>query len=296
MTWDNWDTAGGNESFDRAPANDLQATNQQSVASLPDPLEGESLSRLRSALREASLSSGSAVLETKLPWELPGLDLVFNLGRVFPETVPVVPLPMPSLEDVATDADPSKRAKRARVLVESQTCFGGAINFSLVEDDPTLDDVRWQRALEQWMAVVLEDPQTSLIGSKIYGMAGADALKSLRQLFGRKSVATVAKGGGALCRYVSWVQQKFLGVRAVPFQAKHLDEYLDHLEHSGAAWSLFRNLRSHPVCRAWSRWSSSRNVSQLLKASSAPGPVVSCHCRCNAEGSASRVQFCLWML
>ncbi|CAE7558576.1 DESI1, partial [Symbiodinium sp. KB8] len=104
------------------------------------------------------------------------------------------------------------------------------INFSLVETDTALEEVKWTRALETWMAVIMEGPDLSSIGVKISGKTGSDALKNLRELFGRKSSSTVAKRGSALQKYVRWLHGAFPGQPALPFSSQYIDEYLESLQ------------------------------------------------------------------
>ena len=93
------------------------------------------------------------MLDVQLPWELPGLDLLFGKDRysvATPETLPKsIPVPVPtSLAEAALDPDPEQKAKRGCVTMSSVTCYRQVINFNLVEDEDTLDEVRWTRALE----------------------------------------------------------------------------------------------------------------------------------------------------
>ena len=100
-----------------------------------------------------------------------------------------------------------QRAKKPRTSISLGACFRDVINFSLIETDTALEEVKWTRALATWMTVVMEGPELSSIGVKISGKTGNDALKNLRELFGRKSSSTVAKRGSALLKYIrcfSW--------------------------------------------------------------------------------------------
>ena len=67
------------------------------------------------------------------------------------------------------------------------------MNFNLVETDETLEEVKWTRALEMWMFVIMEDAECSAIGRKLRSKHGSDSLKCLRELFGKKASSTVAK-------------------------------------------------------------------------------------------------------
>ena len=66
----------------------------------------------------------------------------------------------------AASSDPRQKAKKARMSVALGACFRDVVNFNLVEEDETLEEVKWTRALEMWMLVIMEDPGCSAIGRK----------------------------------------------------------------------------------------------------------------------------------
>ena len=90
----------------------------------------EEASQLTTAIQDAGLSLGRTVLDVKLPWELPGLSLVFggslsdlpqSSGDVLPTAVP---FPIgESMEEVASSRDLGQRAKKARVSISLGACF-----------------------------------------------------------------------------------------------------------------------------------------------------------------------------
>ena len=197
----------------------------------------EHFPHLANAVQDAGLSLGRSVLDAKLPWELPGLDLVFgkslpSLPQSSSDILPTaVPFPLKeSLEEAAAPNTSEQRAKKARTSISLGACFRDVINFNLVETDSALEEVKWTRALETWMEVIMEGPDLSSIGVKISGKPGSDALKNLRELFGRKSSSTVAKRGSALQKYVRWLHRAFPGQPALPFTCQHIDEYLESLQ------------------------------------------------------------------
>ena len=203
----------------------------------PAPSQVEHFPHLDNAVQDAGLSLGRSVLDAKLPWELPGLELVFGSSlRSLPQSssdiLPTaVPFPLTeSLEEASTSRSSEQRAKKARTSISLGACFRDVINFSLIETDASLEEVKWTRALETWMTVIMEGPELSSIGVKISGKAGNDALKNLRELFGRKSSSTVAKRGNALQKYVRWLHRAFPGQPALPFSSVHIDEYLESMQ------------------------------------------------------------------
>ena len=197
----------------------------------------ENFPHLAHAVQDAGLSLVRSVLDAKLPWELPGLDLVFgkslpSLPQSSSDILPTaVPFPLKeSLEEAAAPNTSEQRAKKARTSISLGVCFRDVINFNLVETDSALEEVKWTRALETWLEVIMEGPDLSSIGVKISGKPGSDALKNLRELFGRKSSSTVAKRGSALQKYVRWLHRAFPGQPALPFTCQHIDEYLESLQ------------------------------------------------------------------
>eukprot|EP00439_Symbiodinium_sp_Y106_P022418 s7025_g2.t1 len=241
----------------------------------------EEADRMSSAIQDAGLSLGRTVLDVKLPWELPGLSLVFggslsdlpqSSRDVLPTAVPypvkesleedaslvfggslsdlpqssrdVLPTAVPypvkeSLEEDASSRDLGQRAKKARVSISLGACFRDVVNFNLVETDETLEEVKWTRALEMWMFVIMEDAECSAIGRKLRSKHGSDSLKCLRELFGKKASSTVAKRGSALQKFVLWLHQTNPGLRALPFAAQLLDDYIEQLQRLGSKPGAF---------------------------------------------------------
>lgn len=206
----------------------------------------EEADRMSSAIQDAGLSLGRTVLDVKLPWELPGLSLVFgdslsDLPQSSRDVLPTaVPYPVKeSLEEDASSRDLGQRAKKARVSISLGACFRDVVNFNLVETDETLEEVKWTRALEMWMFVIMEDAECSAIGRKLRSKHGSDSLKCLRELFGKKASSTVAKRGSALQKFVLWLHQTNPGARALPFAAQLLDDYIEQLQRLGSKPGAF---------------------------------------------------------
>ena len=192
-------------------------------------------------MRAAVLDSGFV----QLPWEMPGMNLIFghaapgeiDPNKVLPANV-ALPVQVQGLEGAEPSADPPSH-KRARTVLDLGTCYRKVINFSLVEDERTLEATRWTRALETWLTLVTEEPEASLIGKRTAGLPGDKALASLRELFGRKAVGTVAKRGNSLYKYVAWLQKRLPGEAFLPFRSFHLDEYLESLKQAEAKPGAF---------------------------------------------------------
>ena len=206
---------------------------------------GLSSAILRAAILDSGFSMGRASVGVQLPWEMPGMNLIFghaspgeiDANKVLPASI-ALPVQIQGLESAASSADPPSH-KRARTVLDMGTCFRKVINFSLVEDERTLEATRWTRALETWLSLVTEEPEASLIGKSTAGLPGDKALVRLRELFGRKAVGTVAKRGSSMYKYVVWLQKRFPGEAFLPFRSFHLDEYLESLKQAGAKPGAF---------------------------------------------------------
>ena len=71
-----------------------------------------------------------------------------------------------------------------------------------------------------------ECPATSLIGDRVSRMAATEAAETLRELFGRKSAATVLKRGSALVAFIAWCRKTFRDEEPMPFRTLHMEGYL----------------------------------------------------------------------
>ncbi|CAE7827505.1 RE1 [Symbiodinium sp. CCMP2592] len=144
-----------------------------------------------------------------------------------------VPFPVrESVEEASSSRDCAHRAKKARASVTLGACFRDVVNFNLVETDAALEEVKWTRALEMWLFVIMEDSSCSAIGSRISRKNGADAMKCLRELFGKKASSTVAKRGSAMQKFVVWVHKACPGECALPITSKRVDDYIEQLQEA----------------------------------------------------------------
>ncbi|CAE7259586.1 unnamed protein product [Symbiodinium sp. CCMP2592] len=204
-----------------------------------EKLSHEASLRMSVAIQDAGLGLGRCVIDTKLPWELPGLELVFgSRASVLPKASDAilpqaVPFPVrESVEEASSSRDCAHRAKKARASVTLGACFRDVVNFNLVETDAALEEVKWTRALEMWLFVIMEDSSCSAIGSRISRKNGADAMKCLRELFGKKASSTVAKRGSAMQKFVVWIHKACPGECALPITSKRVDDYIEQLQEA----------------------------------------------------------------
>ena len=200
---------------------------------------------MRAAVLDSGFSLGRASVGVQLPWEMPGMNLIFGEvspgelepSKILPTSI-ALPLQVQALESASSSLEAPSH-KRARTVLDLGTCYRKIINFSLIEDERTLEATRWSRALETWLSLVTVEPEASLIGKRTAGLPGDKALTCLRELFGRKAVGTVAKRGSALYKYVAWLQEQLPGEVFLPFRSYHLDEYLDSLKQQKAKPGAF---------------------------------------------------------
>ena len=183
-------------------------------------------------LQDSVLAVGRSTVDIALPWEVSGMSLIFReedpvdvMLNSLPAHVPVPSVPMQPEEIVKEPP-----LKRVRPFPESGECFRGAISSRGYDNDEDKVEGVWRRALEKWLVVVTECPRTSLIGDRVSGMAATEAAATLRELFGRKSAATVLKRGSALVAFIAWCRKTFCEEEPVPFRTLHLKGYLRHLK------------------------------------------------------------------
>ncbi|CAE7880339.1 unnamed protein product, partial [Symbiodinium necroappetens] len=163
-------------------------------------LSPEAIGLLGDAVTDSVMSVGRSTVEIALPWEASGMNLIFREEDpvdVMLNSLPAsIPVPAPPVQPEELVKEPPM--KRARPFPESGECFRGAISLQGYDNDEDKVEGVWRRALEKWLVVVTACPGTSLIGDRVSKMAATEAAETLRELFGRKSAATVLKRGSAL--------------------------------------------------------------------------------------------------
>ena len=152
-----------------------------------------------------------------------------------------IPVPAPPVQPEELVKEPP--TKRARPFPESGECFRGAISLRGYDNDEDKVEGVWRRALEKWLVVVTECPGTSLIGDRVSRMAATEAAETLRELFGRKSAATVLKRGSALVAFTAWCRKTFRDEEPMPFRTLHMEGYLRHLKTSKLPASAFTSFQ-----------------------------------------------------
>ena len=168
-------------------------------------LDTVAATRWSNAIQDATSSHGVVDLGIKLPWELPGMDLVFGSGSLHGMPADAserilleVPIPLPCPPgDPQQDAPPA--IKRPRVMLEGHI-FHRAVNFAETASEDQLTQRRWDRALEKCYVIICQNKACSLIGSDIHGRTMQKALVVMKELFGRKSAATALKRGYSLIK------------------------------------------------------------------------------------------------
>eukprot|EP00439_Symbiodinium_sp_Y106_P008120 s8410_g1.t1 len=101
--------------------------------------------------RRSEIEGWADFLEQFLPWI-----------ALFDDRIPEELHRATASED-ASSRDLGQRAKKARVSISLGACFRDVVNFNLVETDETLEEVKWTRALEMWMFVIMEDAECSAL-------------------------------------------------------------------------------------------------------------------------------------
>ena len=121
--------------------------------------------------------------------------------------------------------------------------FQSAVNFAEMATEDQFTQRRWDRALEKWYVIICQNKSCSLIGSDIHGKTLSDALILIRELFGKKSAATVLKRGYSLLKFMDWARKNLCLDSIFPFHGKLVDQYLAHLRGSGAPASALRSFQ-----------------------------------------------------
>ena len=188
------------------------------------------LSRMEETIREAIFACSEPQL-LKLPWEQPGLDLIFGKGpldHVLPDGPSKIEYPVPSPVSAPVE-EQARAAKKVKTAAFGKPCFLSCVNLKNQASDAELTASAWQRSLEKWHFLLSLDPSVSLVGSSIAGLGPAEGMQSLRELFGRKSEATVGKRAAALLKYVKYLQEHRPFLSPFPFTTAKADEYVRHL-------------------------------------------------------------------
>ena len=207
-------------------------------------LEESERARLHAAIGEAAMISGEHGSGLKLPWESGGFALIFGAQKTVDFEVPEVPFPVVApgaSQDTAEKlTHPAKRQKLEPCGAEN---FRRVINFKQAFDDETLDQNKWARALEKWYTILGENWASSLIGFKISKLPAEEGVKRIRELFGKKSVATVDRRANSLLGYISWGHKAHPGVDIFPLCTWMLDEHLEWLQHNKTKISAMHSFR-----------------------------------------------------
>ena len=175
------------EAFGRVFPGEQRTENSSGV------LGQEACCLLGDAVSDSVMSIGRSTVDISLPWETAGMNLIFREEDpvdVMLASLPAhVPVPAPPVQPEEFVKEPP--AKRVKTYPESGECFRGAIAARGYDNDDDRVEGVWRRALEKWLVVVTECPGASLIGDRVSRMSATEAAETLRELFGRKSAATV---------------------------------------------------------------------------------------------------------
>ena len=147
--------------------------------------------------------------------------------------VPSTLYPVPSAPDAPVE-EQARAAKKVKVSAFGRPCFLSCVNFKIQNTDLELEDGAWQRALEKWYFMLTLDASVSLVGSSLAGLNLSESMQALRELFGRKSEATVSKRASALIRYVKFLRGCEPACNPFPFSTEKADVYMRFLKSNQA--------------------------------------------------------------
>ena len=190
---------------------------------------------LEGTIREAVLST-PPVMNDKLPWELPGMDLVFGDE---PEDFR---MPVPRLEpSLYINPSRSQESYTKSVRTNTKYCpqaFLRSIDFDA--NDMTewhLNEVKWRKAVEKWYKILLVSPDARPDGLVFVEDQLEQNIERVRELFGTRSLATVTKRADSMLAYIRWFDGIHYFDRALPLSRRHVEDYVEHLRNSHAAAS-----------------------------------------------------------
>ena len=158
-------------------------------------LDGVDVSKLNDAILDASARHSFVDFGVKLPWELPGLDLVFGDSDATGMPCQSSVSNLPEAVNQANAEEP--KLKKPRVRVDGQI-FLRAVNFAETATEEQLEKRKWDRALEKWFVIISQNVSASLIGLDLQDKSMRESLELIRELFGKKSAAAVLKRGYSL--------------------------------------------------------------------------------------------------
>ena len=147
--------------------------------------------------------------------------------------VPSTLYPVPSAPDAPVE-EQARAAKKVKVSAFGRPCFLSCVNFKIQNTDLELEDGARQRALEKWYFMLTLDTSVSLVGSSLAGLNLSESMQALRELFGRKSEATVSKRASALIRYVKFLRGCEPACNPFPFSTERADVYMRFLKSNQA--------------------------------------------------------------
>ena len=198
-------------------------------------IEHFDLANLETTIREAVLRTVPS-MPANLPWELPGMDLIFEAQD------PEVSLPVPKLEpSLYDDTSASQKAFRKSVQTNTKHCaqsYLRSIDFNANEmSEDYITDVKWRKALEKWYIIMTVNPSAQPDGLELDGNALDSNLEKIRDLFGSRSQATVTKRADAMLAYEKWFDKNHYFERALPLRCRVIEEYFEHMKRDNASAS-----------------------------------------------------------
>ena len=197
---------------------------------------------LEETIQEATMSSIKQQVDIPLPWELPGMDLVFGTNKPLGPDMHAIPATIQEPIEADMDEVATLDVKRRRVGgVLGSAIFERVINFKPSTDDIAKDVMLWNRALEKWHSVILEKPSASLAGASLTGLPVSEAMDTLREIFGKRSPNTVMVRGNALVKFVKWHRQTLREGDPIPFTSQDIDAYLRSLKEDNRPSSSFNS-------------------------------------------------------